>query len=317
MTWWNRRKTVPEATPVFATAQPMPCKTMVTGPMQIRRSVQYGYDTGKPAVDLSKHAPETVQLVKGPYYAAQAALKAVGLFGVRIKIIVMVDGSGSMKGAYAEQDVQKMLNRALGFALNLDPSKSISVFTYGTSVSRPVLIELSNYSSAGTLIKPDFGCTNMALGFEQALDIARNSEIRLPTMVINITDGDPNDGVSKIMAQKAMTRSVVSSSCEPIQVKNLAVKSVPYLETIDDLQSWYEVRKDNSGNTVHDHEGHVILDYNPKGVRLIDNVDSQKVSPGDSDQRWAEAFAGEVRDWLDASAQVGLITGVPGIDRRY
>lgn len=283
---------------------------LVTAPQRLERSVPFVYDTQqKPAVSLDKVPADgggKVSLAKG-HQAATAALQKVDLMGLRMEVVVMVDGSGSMSGDYSRGNVQKLLTRALGFALNVDANGSIPVFTYGSRVQDAVEIDLGNYQQVDRLIRPDMGGTDMTGGFAAAMQMARSNT--LPTMIINLTDGNPNDRVS-------MSNEVIKSASGPVILKNLALRPVSYLKEIDDLPSRFEIKTDANGNPVNGPDGNLLIERNPNGIRLIDNVDSKALDPNRAtDEEFAFALADEVATWVELAARVGILTGVPGIDR--
>lgn len=289
-----------------------------TTPQGLVRSARFEYDGGgQPAVSLTKvqssgSGAPAVSLVKG-YQAAQQALTNVDLAGIRMEVIVLLDGSGSMYDEYQRQRgqelsiVEKLLVRTLGFCLNVDRNGKIPVIVYGRGVNAPVDIDLGNYQRAPQLIKPDFGTTNMTGALRTAMQLANANDIL--TLIVNITDGDPNDRVS-------MSNEVIASSGHPVFLKNLAIKLVPYLEEIDDLPSRNEIQKDASGNPVKDGQDMLVLETNPAGLRLIDNVDSQEVDPFTAtDEQFARIIAEEISSYVEVAARVGLLTDVPGVDR--
>jgi hypothetical protein len=296
-----------------------------TAPQQLLYSAPFKYDEeGQPAVSLQKlETGGHVSLVKG-FTAAKKALDNVQLAGIRFQVIVLVDGSGSMGADYRPQpdgrpsNVEQMLLRVLGFTLNVDKDGSIPVIVYGGSVNPPVDVDLSNYRDIGRIITPDFWSTSMTEALDAALKIAaqrnKQGDYEL-TLIVNITDGNPNN-------RATMSNVVIRSSGAPVMLKNLAIRPVPYLEEIDDLPSQYEIRKEDDGNgndvPVKDADGRLVIDRNPTGLRLIDNVDSKALNPHTaSDEEFAKAIADEISDCIEVMARVGLLTNVPGVDRLF
>ncbi|MGD8374468.1 MAG: VWA domain-containing protein [Candidatus Woesebacteria bacterium] len=272
-----------------------------------------------PVVSLSKEVRDSVShvsLVKG-YDAATEALRKVGLLGIQMRFIFLLDGSGSMSQDYASSAIWTMLTRGLGFALNCDLTKRIAVIVYGTNVSKPVYLDMENYQNASRLIKPPFSFTNMADAIAEARALAATYD--LPTIICNLTDGNPMVP-GRYNAEGLTTDQFIASSGEPVLIKNWAIRPVTYLKTVDDLPSYYEIRKDCKGNPILDASGNLIFDINPAGVRLIDNVDSKAFNPDPrvtSVDELAFYMADEVNQWLEASGRVGIITGVPGIERTF
>lgn len=297
-----------------------PPSGLVTTPQRLVRTVPFVFDpSGQPAfshqqlVDLDKGG-DFVDLDKG-YNAAAEALAHRKLKGLRLRVIVIVDGSGSMRGEYSRRQVQKMLVRTLGFTLNVVPKRpnerepQIPVFVYGYGVSGPVMVGPSNYEQAPSLIRPDFGTTAMTEAFDAAMALADSYEML--TVIINITDGNPNNKIT-------MSNSVIGSSGKPVMLKNLAVKKVSYLEEIDNLPSQYEIDLNPDESPRLDADGNLIIVHNPNGIRLIDNVDSQEIDPySATEQQFAAALAEEIGTCVEVMGRVGHLTGVPGITRTF
>jgi hypothetical protein len=295
---------------------------LITEPVRMHRSVPFVFDrTGKSAFEIK---PATIDMMKRridlskAVEAAKDALSGIDMAGLRLRIIVLVDGSGSMSGI--QELVKLMLVRALGFTLNVSPDQTAIMIAYGDSVSKPVTVSINNYQEAYQLINPDFGYTNMA----EALDVATNMAdgYNMATLIINISDGNP---YGKANAVLNATNAYIRMSGRPIMAKNLAVKPVSFFSDVDDLPSQveFEVERDSRGKPlldidgnakpVLDGNGNLILVRNPHGIRLIDNVDSQTLDPRTAtDKELARKLAAEIPTWLEMSANVGTITGVPG-----
>lgn len=284
---------------------------LTTQRQQLVRSVPFVYDGNEmPAIGANVIADHdtggSISLKKG-YDAAVEALRAVGMLGLRMEIKVMVDDSGSMTDEFRDGLVQQMLVRFLGFGLVLDDK--IEVLTYG----RPNdihTIDATNYQDAPSLLRPRFGGTPMTEAHQATMRLVAHCD-KL-SMIGNLTDGDPNNRVT-------MSNSVIGSSGYPTILKNMAIKSVPYLKEIDDLPSYYEIRRDpNTGAPVLDASGNLIIGINQAGLRLVDNVDSKALDPyRATDEEFAAAMADEIATYLEVAGRVGLLTGVPGIDRTF
>jgi len=283
------------------------------------------YDANlQPAVSLKKveQAAQSAQtlpqsgvsLIKG-YQTANKLFADENLTGVRIQVIALVDGSGSMKREYTRPDrntpsmVEKMLIRALGFGLTIDEDGSIPVIVYGNTVSDPVDIDLNNYENVGDRLAPDFWSTNMAGALQTAVDMAVESG-KL-TLIINITDGDPSN-------PQATKKVLYQSAGHPIMVKNLAIKSVPFLKEVDDELSKYKIRRDPDGKPLKDANGRLVIDIFPDAPRLVDNVDSQAIDPySASEEAFIKAMVEEISDCLEVMGRVGILTDVPGHAQEY
>jgi len=283
-----------------------------TTPQVLVRSVPFVYDGGgQPAVNLTKvkssaSGSSGVSLVKG-YQAAQQALANFDLAGIRLEVLLLLDGSLSMKREYEAEIAQQLAVRTLGFCLNVDADEQIPVIMYGANISKPVVITLENYQQAPQLLRPNFGSTPMTEALQAGMAMAARSD-KL-TMIVNITDGNPDNHVS-------MSNEVIKSSGHPVFIKNLAIKKVPYLVEIDDLPSRNEIRMDDAGQPIKDADDMLVLEVNPNGLRYVDNVDSQAIDPFKAtDDEFGQAIAEEISTYIEVAGRVGLLTGVPGVDR--
>lgn len=289
-------------------------------PRGVQRTLPFAYDPDQrpaflPGVDFRKQHGVLMQ----KFDAAEAALRTVGFLGLRMEVIVLLDGSTSMKADYRTGLVGTMLQRALVFALPLAPSHQIPVVVYETRVRKPTVIDTSNYQRANELIGRPDGWTNMADAYLTAIDMAKRNT--LPTMLINITDGNPRTDSGN--NERRTTSAIMDTSSYPIFNKILSVRPVTYLQQLDDMESRVEIHKDRYGNVLRDAQTNLSFYENHRGVRLIDNVDAK--SPEDfhpdpyrcSDADFAQAMVEELEDWIEIAAHVGILTGVPGHEQTF
>jgi hypothetical protein len=62
----------------------------------------------------------------------------------------------------------------------------------------------------------------------------------------------------------------------------------------------------------------LIIDRNPDGLRFIDNVDCKAIDPVHATTaQFAAAIADELNPGIEVMGRVGLLTGVPGVDRIF
>ena len=285
-----------------------------TAKQRVMQSVPFVFDNKNlPAFSMEKldklaKQPQHDKLLKGQR-AGEEALKGLGLRGLRMQVIVILDGSGSMTHDYHSGKVQRLLVRTLGFALNLDADGEIPVIVYGYNIHKPVMINTENYLNAPRLVPFEGGGTPMTEAFIAALKLA--ATYNMLTMIVNITDGDPNNQVT-------MSNEIIRSSGLPILVKNMALRPVPYLKTVDTLPSQIEVEKDANDEPVYDGDHNLVLVQNPDGIRLIDNVSSVDLDPDTADDdEFATKFAAEIDSGVELMGRVGILTGVPGITQTY
>lgn len=241
--------------------------------------------TGAPAVDLNQLAGH--QALKDAGNAVGVELRKRGLAGMRGRVIVVLDHSGSMKPDYNSGAVQKLLTRTLGFGCQVDTDGTVEVIPFDSRVWPTVRVDVGTYQQAvrAELYRPhDMGLTNLA----DALNVVRREaeKTREPIVCIVLTDGDPYDGRDAARSKQAATRAVCDLARYPVFLKFLALRNVPYLQQLDDLE-----------------------DTNP-GARLLDNVDTKTIrDPGGiSDADFAEAMADEWDSWLRDATAAGVVT---------
>lgn len=235
--------------------------------------------SGAPAVDLSKVRAENPTLA-GFADKAGIALSKRDLSGTRADVVVLLDHSGSMEEDFASGKVQTLLERCLGFALQVDADGKIPVIRFDSRIWEAVEVNQSNFSTivANSLWKPrDMGSTNLTDALVQVKVLAENSD--MPLFVIVVTDGNPDHRASA-------TRVVCELASYPVFLKFMALKAVDYLSELDDL---------------------------PATVRLLDNVDA-KPEKGSTlnlltctPAEFADALADEWNTWITAATAAGIL----------
>jgi hypothetical protein len=237
------------------------------------RSINLTQQTG-PAVNLTKLRAGHVSLAKRADKAG-AALSKRDLAGIRAQAVMLLDHSGSMYKDYATGQVQALVERALGFALQIDADGEIPVIRFDSKLWPAHTITTSNYLDAtDDLWQPNrMGSTRLDLALNAVRDMAESTD--QPLFVLVVTDGNPDD-------RQAATRLVVDLARYPVFLKFLALRGVSYLRDLDDLD---------------------------RSRRLVDNVDT-KVFPtlaGVTDMQFAEAMADEWDSWFRAASAAGIL----------
>lgn len=251
-----------------------------SGPARTIRLVKDA--SGAPAVDLNKvPGGVNINLAKSAQ-AAGFSLQKRGLAGIRAQALMLIDHSWSMEDEYQDGSVQKLVERALGTALQFDVDGEIPVYAWDSRVHAPVNVTLSNYQGIvdrEVWRKRDMGSTALADVLQVVKQAAQVTD--LPLYVCIVTDGNPdNKGLA--------TQAVCDLSRYPAFLKFLAIKPVPYLSELDDL---------------------------PNTVRLVDNVDTK---PGMENRRlnlltcsdadFQEAMIDEWDSWFTAATAAGILT---------
>lgn len=238
---------------------------------------------GASAVDLTKvREAGHIDLAKRADKAG-IALSKRGLAGIRAEAILVLDHSGSMYQDYANGNVQTLVERALGFALQIDVNGIVPVIPFDGRILPVVNVDQSNYQGvvASTIWRGrDMGSTDLASALEAALKLVQAAPE--PVFLIVVTDGAPDN------AAKA-TKVICELSRYPVFVKFLALRPVDYLTTLDKLGD---------------------------DKRLLDNVNAQPdaddPNPIDllacTDLQFAEAMAQEWDEWVTKAQKAGILS---------
>jgi hypothetical protein len=231
---------------------------------------------GAPAVDLN-------QLTAHPGLKAAAetvgvSLRKRGLSGMRGRVVVVIDHSGSMYGDYANGTVQALLTRTLGFGCQIDTDGTVEVIPFDSRVWPTQRVDTGSYPNAarGIWRPSEMGSTNLAAALKTVRDLADKTDE--PIVCVVITDGEPDSCTDT-------TDVVCDLARYPVFLKLLAVRPVRYLAELDDLEQ------------------------TRRGARLLDNVDSKTISnpAGISDADFAEAMTDEWDSWLRAAVDAGVV----------
>jgi hypothetical protein len=236
---------------------------------------------GAPAVDLAKVRDSGhISLAKAAD-SAGIALSKRGLAGMRAQGVLVLDHSGSMQREYQNGSVQTLVERVLGYTLQIDADGTVPVIAFDHRVHAPVDVTISNYENVVDLKiwqRHGMGSTNLAGALAKVRDLA--AKTKMPMYVPVITDGDPDD-------PGAATEIVCDLARYPVFLKFLALRPVPYLSTLDTLGD---------------------------SKRLIDNCNAQPVRGSSlnllscSDLDFQEAMADEWDAWTAAALKAGVVT---------
>jgi hypothetical protein len=184
---------------------------------------------GSAAVDLAKiRDAGHVSLAKAADKAG-IALSKRDLSGIRAQAACVLDHSGSMSGDYKSGAVQALVERVLGFSLQIDVDGSVPVIAFDHRIHPAVDVTVANYSGVvdRQIWRPrDMGTTNLAAALEVVRDMAAKTPA--PLYVSVVTDGEPDD-------PHAATRVVCDLARYPVFLKFLAVRPVAYLAKLDKL----------------------------------------------------------------------------------
>lgn len=179
-------------------------------------------------------APELVSLAK----KATVSLEKAKVSDVRARVVLVLDGSGSMTGQYKRGRVQEVVNRVLPLAVHFDDDGKLECWAFGDYPQYLSPVGLHNFRD---YIKNDHGgWIEWELGsrintewrvIEEVIAYSKRSNDRTPVYVVFISDGGIHDS-------SRITRLIKGAATLPIfwQFIGLGGRNYGILEKLDDLK---------------------------------------------------------------------------------
>jgi vWA found in TerF C terminus len=245
--------------------------------------------SGAPAVNLTKvREAGHIDLVKRAEKAG-ISLSKRNLSGLRGAVRLYVDHSRSMEFSsardYSNGNVQRLVERALGYAFQLDSDGKIPVIAFDSELWPEVIVDQSNYEGVveAKIWHPrKMGGTKFVPILKDLLNEAKSTDE--PIFAIIVTDGSPSD-------RTKATRLVIELARYPVQIKFLAIREAGYLTELDDLEERHP------------------------GARLLDNVNAKFFDGNDcpkltdiTDLQFADAMADEIDTWVHDAIAKGVLS---------
>ncbi len=197
------------------------------------------------------------------------------------QVILAIDYSVSMRGRYASQEVQELVERALALSLSgLDDDGNIQVFFFDSKSYRPEVVSQSNYSGFvnAWASRHDMGGTDYLPVIKDIRKFISDNDMvsadKPPVFVIFVTDGETrNEG--------KISRELIDAASDPVFWQFMGLGYSPKF----------------------------LKRLNTMGGRVIDNVglfevrNSQAMSDDEFYQKTISEFFSE---WLPAARQQNI-----------
>lgn len=241
-----------------------------------------------PAISFEKvqeKAPGLLNLAK----TAAHSLEKKGLTGHRAAVYLVLDHSGSMRNHYAEGNVQRLTDQALGLSVNVDDDGTVPLSYFTDDVYGLFNVSLTDYQGVVDITHPHtpWGYTNYAAAIDAAVRTHLDTAPNVPGLVIFQTDGDPytrEDGSSG--AKKKAVEALKAASHHPLFFSFVGFgQELGFLRKLDDLRVGFGGRKVDNASLFE-------TGYDPKSV---------------TDAELYDGIMHEYPQWLAAARSTGIL----------
>lgn len=241
-------------------------------------------------VSLEKSDPKLVDLAK----KAGVSLAKTGAAEGKAKVALVLDVSGSMHSLFSDGSVDRLVQRALAFGLNLDDDGDIDVFIFDSDAIYVGTVNAGNYRGCATGIskrRDIWGGTDYA----KAMKLVRRhygvQNDGLPVYVMFVTDGGTSD-------RKAAEKQMIEASREGFFWKFMAIGRP--------LERGRGVKGPRGGLPT----GFDFLAYlDDMPGRLIDNANAFTVESPDAvpDEEFYDLMTDEYASWTAEARARGIV----------
>lgn len=219
-----------ETAPVHPTqvnpANPSPTTTPITSSLDLKKKLVLD--------KIEKSAPQLLDLTK----KSLLSLEKNNLLGVKARVALVLDYSGSMNQQYKKGDVQKVLDRIMPLAVNFDDDGSFECWAFAQNALRLSDVHLGNLKNyinteQGGHKKWDAGArfNNEPAVLNAVIDyFTQESPSDLPVYVVFISDG----GVSETRKIKQILKDV-SNKAIFWQFVGIGGRNYGVLEQLDEM----------------------------------------------------------------------------------
>lgn len=196
-----------------------------------KKEIKIEYSSNPIALNLSKK--ESLGILNLRKDTLNGVVNENNLNGMRSKVALVLDFSGSMERMFNDGTVQALIERIIPIALKFDDNGELDFWIFENGFNRLNSITMNNFHGLAKEIKDNYrmGGTNYSPVMNDVIKkytVEEKSEV--PAYVIFITDGDNFD--------KHQTTKIIKDTCmENVfwQFVGIGNGSMDYLEKLDDM----------------------------------------------------------------------------------